>query len=55
MIVPRDGEPIVVLLADPNPKAAQFWSLVVSRVEIGAGEARQAEEADQNSPFRMRR
>ncbi len=45
VIVPKDGEPIVVLLADPAPKPAQFWALVSSRVEIAATEARQAEEA----------
>ncbi len=45
VIVPKDGEPIVVLLADPAPKPAQFWSLVASRVEIAVAEARQAEEA----------
>ena len=55
VIVPKDGEPIVVVLADPTPKAAQFWSLVVSRVEIAAAEARQAEEAASNSPFGIRR
>ncbi len=55
VIVPRDGAPIVFLLADPAPKPAQFWSGVVSRVEIAAAEARQAEEAALNGPFGMRR
>ena len=54
VIVPKEGDPIVVLLADPSPKPAQFWSLVVSRVEIAAAEARQAEEAAA-SPYGMRR
>ena len=55
VIVPKDGEPIVFLLADPSPKPAQFWSGVVSRVEIAAAEARHAEEVAANSPFGMRR
>ncbi len=54
VIVPREGEPIVFLLADPTPKPAQFWSGVSSRVEIAAAEARQLEEAAQ-SPYGMRR
>lgn len=45
VIVPKDGEPIVFLLADPTPKAGQFWSGLSSRVEIAAAEARQLEEA----------
>lgn len=54
VIVPRDGEPIVVLLSDPSPKAAQFWSLVISRVEIGAAEAKDAEQAQIGPYGRMR-
>ena len=53
VVVPREGDPIVVLLSDPKPKAAQFWSLVLSRVEIGAAEAKDAETSQ--GPYGMRR
>lgn len=55
VIVPKDGDPIVFLLADPSPKAGQFWTGLASRVEIAAAEAQQAETQDQLSPFGRRR
>lgn len=55
VIVPRDGEPIIFLLQDPNPKAAQFWSGVASRVEVAAALAQKSEAERELSPFGMRR
>lgn len=54
VVVPRDGNPIIFMLTDPDPKPAQFWAGLQSRVEIGAAEAKDAEQAT-SSPYGMRR
>lgn len=43
VVMPPDGKPITFLLTDPEPSVAQFWSSVISRVEIAAAEAKDAQ------------
>jgi hypothetical protein len=54
VIVPRTGDPIVFMLADPQPKPGQFWGGVTARVEIAASEAQQSAQ-DAQFPYGGRR
>lgn len=54
VVPPGGGEIIAFLTTDPQPNQAQFYTSVMSRVEIAAAHAKDAEATAQGQPW-MRR
>lgn len=52
VVPPGDGQPISFMLTDPSPNVAQFWSSVLSRVQIAGAEAQ--DDDTNRSPFGRR-
>lgn len=40
LIVPPDGKPIEVMVADPSKDAESFWAVAISKVQIAEAEYR---------------